>query len=429
MSNHARTVSAAVASALAMGMTTVSAQERPWDFEITPYIWGVVPDADITVRGREGKLDPDTSDFWDRVDFSGSLLGVGRFGKFVSWTQVDFVSTDSNELDEDDFPAGANVRYKTDTIFATQAFGYQFGDMREKRSLDLLLGLKYAKWEPELRISGVGEFDKNFDAFDPVLIARPSWRISDRWRFNPTFSIGGGGDSDLIYELQPQIQFQMTDVLALRFGYRQLHYEIDNDNKLNEFDGEFKGLILGMGGTFGGGGPVRVAESAPPEPPQQVAAVTPQPAPAAPPEPGDGDGDGIADNLDRCPSTAAGVTVDARGCGFNTTLAVNFATNSAELTPESSQELDRLVEVMKNTSHVAGYIEGYTDSTGSAEYNAQLSKKRAEAVADYLISHGISQDRVIPRGYGERNPVADNSTEEGRAQNRRVVLKRIDADK
>ena len=65
-------------------------------------------------------------------------------------------------------------------------------------------------------------------------------------------------------------------------------------------------------------------------------------------------------------------------------------------------------------------VEGHTDSRGSDAYNLTLSQKRAESVRNYLISRGVSPDRMEPRGFGESQPIADNRTEQGRSQNRRV---------
>jgi OOP family OmpA-OmpF porin len=71
-------------------------------------------------------------------------------------------------------------------------------------------------------------------------------------------------------------------------------------------------------------------------------------------------------------------------------------------------------------------VAGHTDSRGNDSYNLKLSQRRAESVRDYLISMGIESSRLTARGYGESQPVATNSTEGGRAQNRRVVLRRLD---
>jgi len=68
-------------------------------------------------------------------------------------------------------------------------------------------------------------------------------------------------------------------------------------------------------------------------------------------------------------------------------------------------------------------VQGHTDSTGSERYNLQLSQRRAEAVREYLIAQGVAPGQVEARGYGEMQPIADNSTAEGRARNRRVVMR------
>ena len=70
-------------------------------------------------------------------------------------------------------------------------------------------------------------------------------------------------------------------------------------------------------------------------------------------------------------------------------------------------------------------IQGHTDSIGDAAYNQGLSEKRAKAIMDYLASHGIASYRLSAKGYGETLPIASNDTEEGRAKNRRVQLRRI----
>ena len=82
--------------------------------------------------------------------------------------------------------------------------------------------------------------------------------------------------------------------------------------------------------------------------------------------------------------------------------------------------LDEAVRLLRSNERVAVRIAGYTDSIDSEAYNLKLSKRRAEAVRDYLVSQGISTARVEPVGKGESSPVASNKTAEGRAQNRRV---------
>lgn len=90
---------------------------------------------------------------------------------------------------------------------------------------------------------------------------------------------------------------------------------------------------------------------------------------------------------------------------------------------DSYPELRRVVEFMNDNPGVEIEISGHTDSMGPTNYNQGLSERRARSVFDYLIENGVASDRVVSRGFGESNPVADNESDEGRAQNRRVEFK------
>ena len=140
----------------------------------------------------------------------------------------------------------------------------------------------------------------------------------------------------------------------------------------------------------------------------------------------DTDGDGVVDSKDKCPATPKGDRVDAYGCSLTRKLEVYFDNNSSELRPESYKDLDLAVDFLKAVPSASGIIEGHTDSIGSEAYNQQLSERRANAVRDYIVGKGIDASRLQARGLGESQPVADNSTADGRAQNRRVVLRRTD---
>lgn len=101
---------------------------------------------------------------------------------------------------------------------------------------------------------------------------------------------------------------------------------------------------------------------------------------------------------------------------------IYFNTGSAELRPESEQELDRLVEIMRNST-LSVEIGGHTDNTGTASGNQSLSQRRAESVRAYVVEAGIPAARITARGYGQEDPIATNDTEEGRQMNRRVEVK------
>lgn len=101
---------------------------------------------------------------------------------------------------------------------------------------------------------------------------------------------------------------------------------------------------------------------------------------------------------------------------------VLFDLNRAELKPAGEQTINRLADFMSEYPERRVRVEGYTDSTGAASYNRDLSERRAEAVRDALVNKGISWGRIETRGYGEDYPVASNDTAAGRQQNRRVEI-------
>ena len=100
-----------------------------------------------------------------------------------------------------------------------------------------------------------------------------------------------------------------------------------------------------------------------------------------------------------------------------------FDTNTARLQPSSQEQLKNVAEILKAYPKIKVKIGGYTDNTGNQAANQKLSQERAESVMNELVAMGISADRVRAEGYGSENPVADNSTDEGRQKNRRVALR------
>ena len=145
-------------------------------------------------------------------------------------------------------------------------------------------------------------------------------------------------------------------------------------------------------------------------------------------------------NAARGGAKAAQATADAAVAGVNATndrisslddyapqqtAAVNFKSGSAVLSPESKTTLDDIASKALNAKGYVLEVSGFADSRGSVNLNRQLSQRRADAVIRYLVeSHNIPLRRIVtPYGYGELNPVAENDTKDGRAQNRRVEIK------
>ncbi|HSE32659.1 MAG TPA: OmpA family protein [Pyrinomonadaceae bacterium] len=145
-------------------------------------------------------------------------------------------------------------------------------------------------------------------------------------------------------------------------------------------------------------------------------------------------------NAARGGAKAAQATADAAVAGVNatnerisalddyeptTTTAVNFRTGSAVIRPDEKTKLDEIATKALNAKGYVLEVSGFADATGSIARNRALSQRRADAVIRYLVeNHNIPLRRIVtPYGYGELNPVADNESREGRAQNRRVEIK------
>ncbi|WP_345992830.1 OmpA family protein [Sulfurimonas sp. HSL-1716] len=140
----------------------------------------------------------------------------------------------------------------------------------------------------------------------------------------------------------------------------------------------------------------------------------------------DDDNDGVKNSLDKCPNTPKEVTVvDAEGCMKEVNLHINFDNASYDIDEPSQKNIQKFVDFLNAAPVYKAEIIGYTDSIGKKTDNLKLSLKRAEAVKSMLEKKGVSSERIKAVGMGEENPVADNATAKGRAQNRRIEAKLI----
>jgi outer membrane protein OmpA-like peptidoglycan-associated protein len=118
----------------------------------------------------------------------------------------------------------------------------------------------------------------------------------------------------------------------------------------------------------------------------------------------------------------AAVKDEARGMVITLSGSVLFASNRATLLPDAKTRLGMVADVLLTNKERNLTIEGHTDSQGSTDHNLDLSQRRADAVRSYLVERGYQGDLIIAHGLGEGSPVADNSSAEGRANNRRVEI-------
>ncbi|ORE88220.1 OmpA/MotB domain-containing protein [Oceanococcus atlanticus] len=228
---------------------------------------------------------------------------------------------------------------------------------------------------------------------------------------------------------------------GLRADARFRHHNGQDGQRLDEEASGIQDILynLGLQLPFG-------LQPPPPPPP------APEPVVVAP---ADSDSDGVLDRDDQCPGTTYGSRVDERGCApppppppCPQTLenvdevelrgcaagdvialrGVNFDTDKAELTETSEALLSEVAQQLREHPSMQIEVAGHTDNQGRASYNLDLSERRAQTVRSYLIERGVESSRLSTRGFGETSPMTSNDDAAGRALNRRVELRILDAD-
>jgi OOP family OmpA-OmpF porin len=163
------------------------------------------------------------------------------------------------------------------------------------------------------------------------------------------------------------------------------------------------------------------------EEPKMAPAPAPAPAPVAPPAPQVESAPPVTQAAPPAPAPApAPVSVSSKVTYAADTF---FDFNKSVIKPEAKAKLDDLVDKIKAINLEVIIAVGHTDAVGSDVYNQKLSMRRSNAVKAYLISKGVDKTRIYTEGKGEKQPVADNGTKEGRAKNRRVEIEVVGARK
>lgn len=271
-----------------------------------------------------------------------------------------------------------NIPCDDDAFGAGMHIGYDFTD---------IIGLEYG-------VDYLGDYKANFksgantvdtidgDLWALTLAPKFNWHLNDTW--NLFAKIGGaymmsGDEKDFVPTGSLGAEYTIDRNWSVRAEYQR--YQDISDDVLDDMDANFFGI--GFNYKFAAA-PV-------------VAAVVTE------------------EVLEEEPVMMTKTHKEEYGSG-------TFEFDSAKLTDSVSERLDNFVNFLNEYPQAQVEITGYTDSSGPAAYNQKLSERRAQAVADYLIAAGIDADRFTVTGMGEENPVADNSTHEGREQNRRVEV-------
>ncbi|MBX2836568.1 MAG: OmpA family protein [Gammaproteobacteria bacterium] len=327
----------------------------------------------VGIGGLASKLEPDTDESNLEVDETASSGGSVAIGYDISnrFSLEGHLASLGEATLSNDEPVGY-------TVGGVSAIGYFLNDSedRGRREGFSVFG----------RL-GVGFMDNEVD--DSV----PWERVN-----NAHLMFGGGVEYGLANGLGVRAEVVSHDADA---QYAQL------------------GLVYRFGDVSSGAPAVSTAATAAAEEAEAKAAEPVEPITR---EPLDSDGDSVANAVDQCPGTPVGMPVDDTGCEIfgGAIEGVNFSSGSDALTASAEEVLQGVANVLTQYPNVRVSIEAHTDNQGAADSNLQLSKRRAIAVARYLVNRGIAGGRLQPRAHGESKPIASNATAEGRAQNRRV---------
>lgn len=263
------------------------------------------------------------------------------------------------------------------------------------------------------------------DFYQTVLGADASWRFRDATRWQPYLLLGLG----VVYDDVTPDSFDDTNPFV-NAGLGLLTPPLTKNNTRIRFDARYvhseftdgvQDIHYGLGVEI----PLwqeRVVE-------RVVEKVVYRDVPVVQPAaaPLDSDFDGVVDSRDRCPSTLRGARVDAAGCVIQQQVIVldgiQFESDSARLLSGSHQQIEAVARAMQSQANMRVEIAGHTDASGGFIHNQVLSSRRANAVRNQLINRGVDANRLSARGYGESNPITENSTVQGRAQNRRVEFR------
>jgi OOP family OmpA-OmpF porin len=256
--------------------------------------------------------------------------------------------------------------------------------------------------------------------------------IGEPWRVRP-YAVLGGGEIDLDAGFADTVEstvnagvglrLMMTRRLGLRMEARSV-WSLDEHDRDTLFSAGFSYYF----GKVASDTPSTAASSGDTRVVGPTSAAAAGSAATAGRTVDDSDGDGVLNASDQCPDTAPGMRVDAVGCDLavarvaSIKMNVYFGFDSDVVEERYFRDIEELAEFLRRFDDVYVDVEGHTDSVGPDAYNQALSQRRAKAVVDLLVNqYGIAPRRLNPVGFGESQPMADNSTSEGRSQNRRVV--------
>ena len=215
--------------------------------EVTPYLWMAKLSGDMTVKGYDVDLDD------QGTEAGGSLLATAEYRRWVLGWQMEYFQPSMDDLALEDSGVSGNV--DSELLLTQLAVGYQFDGWREGQHITVAAGVRNLHLRSDLEVIGGDKLEQKTNSTDPLLVAWQTFPLFpknvDGLSLSPAFSIGGGGDSELFFELFPQLRYEIVPHIHVRFGYRTAGYKLKNAaEREDSLDVKLAGFIFGVGGSF-----------------------------------------------------------------------------------------------------------------------------------------------------------------------------------
>ena len=201
-------------------------------------------DGDIKLKRQDFEVSADFKDIFDQTKYGGSVTLEANRNRWVNFLQLDYLALENDDVKTRH--SGEDIHLEADSLLATFATGYRF-TINQRNTLDLMAGVRYAGMDIDLDLDAAGNLSSDQEIYDAILMVRPRVVLAENWHLMLSFSVGAG-DSDLTWELFPEIIYDTGGNLDFRIGYRDLNYENKKGN--DEIDFSMRGMLLGVGFTF-----------------------------------------------------------------------------------------------------------------------------------------------------------------------------------
>jgi hypothetical protein len=218
------------------------AQEKALTIEISPYLWLTNIDGSVTVGDQTADFEASFGDLVDVVDLAAAVMGSISYDRWVGFSQADYYSLNPEFTAQD----GRSGELNSSAFLLTGTGGYRIDGFSEGSTIDLLSGVRYFRIHNKVSIAGAEMADTTSNLVDAIVMVRSSFPlnfISEKLHFTPMFSVGAG-ESDLVWEAQPQLHYQFGYQLSGFFGYRRLQYDFSENGA--DLDLGFQGFLFGL---------------------------------------------------------------------------------------------------------------------------------------------------------------------------------------